>query len=256
MKTVLLAGGKGTRLAEETSLRPKPMVEIGGHPLLWHIMNLYGSHGFDDFIVACGYKADVIKQYFHFYSVNASDYVIDLATGNRTTLKNGAPPWRVALIDTGYDTMTGGRILRLKPHLQGGTFMVTYGDGVGNIDIGALVKFHRSHGKLATVTAVRPPSRFGAMIFDGSQVREFSEKPQTGEGWINGGFFVFEPQVLDYFDGDDCVLERGPLERLAEEGQLMGFRHEGFWQPVDTLREKMLLEQLWASGAAPWKLWK
>jgi glucose-1-phosphate cytidylyltransferase len=253
MKTILLAGGKGTRLMEETVLRPKPMVEIGGYPLLWHIMGLYSRHGYKDFVVACGYKGEVIKQYFNFYSVQHSDFVIDLSTGERTILKNGGPDWRVAVVDTGFDTMTAGRIARLRHMVDGEPFMVTYGDGIGDIDIGALVEFHRGHGRLATVTAVRPPSRFGAMVLKGDCVSEFSEKPQIGEGWINGGFFVFEPEVLDYLGGDDSSLERGPLEQLAADHQLMSYRHNGFWQPVDTLREKQLLDQLWASGAAPWR---
>lgn len=256
MKTILLAGGKGTRLSEETTIRPKPMVEIGGYPILWHIMSLYACHGFRDFIVACGYKAEVIKSYFHNYSIHASDYVVDLASGKHTVLKAGAPSWRVALIDTGFETMTGGRMLRLQGMTCGQPFMVAYGDGVGNIDISALVRFHHSHGRLATVTAVRPPARFGAMSLDGDKVLEFSEKPQTGEGWINGGYFVFEPGIFAYLQGgDDSILERGPLEQLALDGQLMAYRHEGFWQPIDTLREKQFLEQLWAAGEAPWKVW-
>jgi len=252
MRVVILAGGRGTRLAEETGTRPKPMVEIGGRPILWHIMNVYAAHGHSDFLVACGYKGEMIKQYFHQYAVYHSDYVVDLKTGAIQVVNSHPLDWRVGVIDTGLDTMTGGRLLRLRDHLTG-TFMVTYGDGVGNVDITRLLQFHQSHGRLATVTAVRPPARFGDLGLEGDRVRRFAEKPQTGEGWINGGFFVFEPAVLDQIEGDDTSLERGPLERLAQADQLMAFRHQGFWQPMDTLREKLLLEDLWASGQAPWK---
>lgn len=255
MKTVLLAGGLGTRLSEETTLRPKPMVEIGGKPILWHIMNIYAAHGFEEFVVALGYKAEFIKNYFlNFYSVN-NDLSIDLRSGNVTVHDGKQPAWTVHLIDTGAATNTGGRLRRLRKWLGDETFMMTYGDGVSNVDITSLVKFHKSHGKLATITAVRPPSRFGGMRFDGDSVTQFLEKPQTGEGWINGGFFVLEPGVLDYIDDDSDLFERTPLERLASAGQLMVNRHEGFWQPMDTLREKNLLEALWESGEAPWKIW-
>jgi glucose-1-phosphate cytidylyltransferase len=254
MKVIVLAGGRGTRLAEETGTRPKPMVEIGGRPLLWHLMNVYAAHGFRDFLIACGYKGELIKQYFHTYAQHYNDYIVDLRTGDQKVLNHRAPDWRVGLIDTGLDTMTGGRILRLRSHVSG-TFMATYGDGLGNVDVGALVEFHRSHGRLATVTAVRPPARFGDLELEGDQVRTFAEKPQTGEGWINGGFFVFEPEVFDYIPGDATSLEREPLERLAREGQLLAFRHPGFWQPMDTIRERELLESLWAAGKAPWKIW-
>lgn len=255
MKVVLLAGGFGSRLSEHTEAKPKPMLEIGTHPILWHIMNIYASHGLNDFVVACGYKADVIKEYFHSYFVRNSDYVVNLKDGTERVLKSSTPDWNIAVVDTGLHTMTGGRIKRLAGWLEGKRFMCTYGDGVGNVDLRALLAFHESHGKAATVTAVRPPARFGGLVLDGAQVREFSEKPQTGEGWINGGFFVFEPSVLDHIDGDATVLEREPLERLAAEGQLMAFQHEGFWQPMDTLREKRVLESLWESGKAPWKTW-
>ena len=255
MKTVLLAGGLGTRLSEETTLRPKPMVEIGGKPILWHIMNIYAAHGFNEFVVALGYKAEFVKNYFlNFYSVN-NDLSIDLSSGNVTVHDGKQPNWNVHLIDTGAATDTGGRVLRLKKWLGNETFMMTYGDGVSNVDIANLVKFHKSHGKLATITAVRPPSRFGGMRFEGDSVVEFLEKPQTGEGWINGGFFVLEPGVFDYIDDDHTIFERGSLERLATDGQLMVHRHEGFWQPMDTLREKGLLEHLWESKQAPWKIW-
>ncbi len=235
MKVVLLAGGRGTRLSEETSLRPKPMVEIGGKPLLWHIMHGYARRGFNEFIVACGYKGEIIRDYF---------------------ARPSETGWRVECVDTGLDVMTGGRLRRLRDRLSGGTFMATYGDGVSDVDVAALLAFHKKNGKLATVTAVRPPARFGGLELDGETVKRFTEKPQTGEGWINGGFFVLEPEVLGYLGDDDAsIFERAPLERLAEDGQLMAYRHEGFWQPVDTLRDKELLEARWAGGDAPWKTW-
>lgn len=255
MEVIILAGGRGTRIAEESATRPKPMVEIGGRPILWHILNIYAAHGHCDFLVACGYKSEIIKEYFHNFIVHNTDYVIDFATGKLEYLSPKRLGWKVAVVDTGLDTMTGGRIKRLEPLVKGQTFMATYGDGVGNVDIGALVRFHKAHGRLATVTAVRPPSRFGGLNLVGDQVGEFSEKPQTGEGWINGGFFVFERGVFDYLGDDTTILEREPLERLAAAGQLMAFRHPGFWQPMDTLREKQLLESLWADGRAPWKVW-
>ncbi len=255
MKVIILAGGRGTRLAEETSTLPKPMVEIGGKPMLWHIMNIYASHGYKNFLIACGYKGEMIKEYFHNFFIRNSDYMVDLKDGSLNIVNGSGLDWQIGLIDTGLDTMTGGRILRLKKWLAEETFMVTYGDGVGNIDIHSLVEFHSTHGKLATVTAVRPPARFGGLVLNGDAVSEFSEKPQTGEGWINGGFFVFEPGVLDYLTDSQTILEREPLERLANERQLMAFRHTGFWQPMDTLRDRQLLESLWASGKAPWKIW-
>lgn len=256
MKTVILCGGMGTRLAEETTVRPKPLVTVGGHPILWHILNGYGSHGFSQFVLALGYKGDAIKEYFlNYYSLD-SDLRINLKTGAIEHLRSSRRDWQVDLIDTGAESMTGGRLHRLEALLRpAGTFMLTYGDGVGDIDISKLVAFHRAHGKLATVTAVRPPARFGGMVFDDDRVIEFREKPQTGEGWINGGFFVFEPSVFDYLDGDATVLEGAPLERLARDGQLMAFKHEGFWQCMDTVRDRQLLESLWVSGKAPWKTW-
>jgi glucose-1-phosphate cytidylyltransferase len=255
MKTVILAGGLGSRLAEETVVRPKPMVEIGGRPILWHIMNVYAAHGHNEFLVACGYKGEIIKEYFANFYLHNADVSIHLRGGTVDLHNNRGPDWHLTLVDTGLQTMTGGRVKRMTHWVGNETFMTTYGDGVGDVDIAALVRFHREHGRLATITAVRPPARFGGLEFDGNQVVRFQEKPQVGEGWINGGFMVFEPDVLNYIDGDDTLLERDPLERLAAEGQLMAFRHGGFWQPMDTLREKQLLEQLWSSGRAPWKIW-
>jgi glucose-1-phosphate cytidylyltransferase len=253
MHVVILAGGRGTRLAEETESRPKPMVEIGGRPMLWHIMNIYAHHGFSDFLVACGYKGGLIKDYFRGHFYDESDYFVDLSSGDIDVVNPSRVDWRVGVIDTGLDTQTGGRLGRLAPYLGGERFMVTYGDGVGDIDIERLLEFHESHGGLATVTAVRPPARFGGLALDGSVVRRFSEKPQTDAGWINGGFFVFEPGVLELMADDATILEREPLEELAERGELHAFRHEGFWQPMDTLREKRLLERLWSEGTAPWR---
>lgn len=255
MKVVILAGGRGTRLAEETDTRPKPMVEIGGRPILWHIMNIYAAHGYNDFVVACGYRGELIKEYFRNFLVHNCDYVLNLSDGSLDLLTPPSVDWRVAVLDTGLETMTGGRLRRLRSWLGDEPFMVTYGDGVGDIDVSAVVAFHESHGKTATVTAVRPPSRFGGLGLDGAVVREFSEKPQTGEGWINGGFFVFEPAIFDLLHDDATVLERDPLEQLAESRELMAFQHFGFWQPMDTLREKHLLEALWSDGRAPWKTW-
>ncbi len=256
MKTVILAGGLGTRLSEETTQKPKPMVEIGGHPMLWHIMNLYAAAGFTDFLVACGYRADVIKVFFSEFFVRNNDVFVDLATGRLESTGNQSPSWHVGCVDTGLDTMTGGRLKALSSHLEDDTFMVTYGDGVADINLSRLVEFHRSHGKLATVTAVRPPARFGGMTLVGDQVSVFAEKSPTQVGWINGGFFVFEPGVLDYIEGSQTRLEAEPLSRLADDGELMGFRHDSFWMPMDTLREKNELERLWASADPPWKLWQ
>lgn len=256
MKTLLLAGGLGTRLAEETVVKPKPMVEIGGHPILWHIMNIYAHYGFDEFLVALGYRGEMVKDYFLRFNSTNSDLSVDLATGGVKVHGGNTLRWRVHLVDTGQNTMTGGRVKRLGPWLGGDdTFMLTYGDGVADVDINALLAFHRRHGKMATVTAVRPPARFGGITFDGDQVAAFAEKPQVGEGWINGGFFVLDRRVLDYIDGDATLWEKDPMERLCAEGQLMAYRHEGFWQPMDTLRERYLLEDLWNRGEAPWKVW-
>jgi glucose-1-phosphate cytidylyltransferase len=254
MKVVILAGGRGTRISEETS--PKPMVEVGGKPMLWHIMNIYAAHGYREFLVACGYKGDHIKEYFHNFFIHSNDYVIDLKDGSLKVLNTSGTDWKIGVIDTGLDTQTGGRIKRLASWIGDNAFMVTYGDGVAAIDIAKLVEFHRKHGRLATVTAVRPPARFGGLNLKGATVTEFSEKPQAGEGWINGGFFVFEPGVFDYLQDDTTILEREPLERLADAGQLMAFKHTGFWQPMDTLREKRLLDEMWSTGNAPWKIWE
>ncbi len=256
MKVVILAGGRGTRLAEETSIRPKPMVMIGGKPMLWHIMKIYASYGYKDFLIACGYKGELIKEYFHNYFIHNSDYIINLRDGSKEIIRANGDDWCVGVVDTGLNTQTGGRILRLKEWLGNSTFAVTYGDGVGNVDIAGLVDFHRSHGRIATVTAVHPPARFGGLNLRGDIVDEFSEKPQTQEGWINGGFFIFEAEVFDYLQDDQTILEREPLERLAKDQQLMAFRHNGFWQPMDTIREKQLLEDLWAAENAPWRTWE
>ena len=256
LKTVILAGGLGTRLSEETVVKPKPLVEIGGHPILWHIMNIYAHHGFGEFVVALGYKGELVKDYFLRFNAMTMDLTVDLASGATTVHDGHHPRWKLHLADTGPDTQTGGRLLRLRKWLEGDDlFMMTYGDGVADIDIPALLAFHRRHGRLATVTAVRPPARFGGISFDGDRVAAFAEKPQVGEGWINGGFFVLNRKVLDYIDGDQTPWENGPMERLTAEGQLMAYRHEGYWQPMDTVREKHLLEALWQSGRAPWKVW-
>ena len=254
MNVVVLAGGLGTRLAEETEIKPKPMVEVGEHPIVWHIMRSYAHYGFKDFFLALGYKGEVVKRFFlDHYSLGGS-LRVDLKSGSVEDLEKDTEDWTVHLMDTGQKTQTGGRIKRLEPWLKGGTFLATYGDGVCDVDIRRVLEFHRSHGKLATVTAVRPPSRFGGLIFEGDLVREFSEKPQIGEGWINGGFFVFEPQIFGYLEGDASILEVDALEKIASEGQLAAFKHEGFWQCMDTFREKKILETLWQSGKAPWRV--
>ena len=257
MKVVILAGGFGSRLAEETVVRPKPMVEIGGKPILWHIMNIYAAQGVNEFIVALGYKGDVIKEYFlNFYAFN-NDISIDLTRGETVVHDGKQPPWKLHLVDTGLETMTGGRVKRLAPWLgEDETFMLTYGDGVANVDIQALLRFHESHGKLGTVTVVRPPARFGGVEVEDDRIIQFTEKPQTGEGWINGGFFVLNRKVIDYVEGDGTIWEREPLEGLTRDGELMAFQHHDFWQPMDTLREKHLLDRLWTSGEAPWKVWE
>lgn len=255
MKAVILAGGFGTRLSEETIDKPKPMVTVGGRAMLWHIMKILDANGVKEFVIALGYRGDYIKQYFlDFYAVN-SDITVELATG-RTTIHNGnQPDWTVHLVDTGLHTQTGGRLRRLRDWLGDEPFLFTYGDGVADIDIDALVSFHRSHGRLATVTTVRPPSRFGNLAFDGDLVTDFYEKQDRSESWINGGYFILEPAAIDYVDGDDAVWERGPVEGLARDGQLMAYRHHGFWSCMDTLKERNMLEELWATGTAPWRIW-
>ncbi|NJO41195.1 MAG: glucose-1-phosphate cytidylyltransferase [Cyanobacteria bacterium CRU_2_1] len=256
MKVAILAGGVGSRLAEETEVKPKPMVEIGGRPILWHIMMNYSHYGFKDFVIALGYKGEVIKRYMVDYCSLNSNLTVSLRNGNVRTHDGYHLDWTVDLIDTGVATNTGGRIKRLAPYVDKQTFMLTWGDGVSDVNLYDLLAFHRSHGKLATLTAVRPPARFGHLELDGNQIVEFSEKPQTREGWINGAFFVLEPKVFDYVAGDDTQWEKEPLERLAQDGQLMAYRHTSFWQCMDTLRDKRLLESLWQSDKAPWKIWE
>jgi glucose-1-phosphate cytidylyltransferase len=257
VKAVILAGGYGTRISEESAVRPKPMVEIGDRPILWHIMKIYSAHGVNDFVIAAGYKGYMIKEYFANYFLHMSDVTIDLATNELKTIATGAEPWQVTIVDTGEGTMTGGRVKRLCDYIGDETFCMTYGDCAADIDVRRLVDFHRSEGGLATLTAVQPPGRFGVLTLSEGQPRieSFMEKPAGEGGWVNGGFFVVEPAVLDYIEGDGTVWEREPLERLAREGKLAAYQHEGFWQPMDTLRDKMVLEELWASGNAPWKVW-
>ncbi|HEY0077459.1 MAG TPA: glucose-1-phosphate cytidylyltransferase [Pyrinomonadaceae bacterium] len=256
MKVVILAGGLGTRLAEETELKPKPMIEIGGRPILWHIMKHYAHHGFKEFFIALGYRGEVIKRFFLDYCSLSGNMTVDLSRGAVEAQDSDCEDWIVHLKNTGQETNTGGRIKRLEPSLKDSTFMVTYGDGVCNVNLEALLRFHRSHGRIATVTAVRPPARFGGLVFDGDFVAEFTEKPQIGEGWINGGFLVFEPALFDYLKDDDTSLESDALEHLAADRQLAAFRHEDFWQCMDTLRDKRLLESLWHERRAPWKVWE
>lgn len=254
MRAVILAGGLGTRISEESISRPKPMIEIGGMPILWHIMKIYSFHGIYDFVICCGYKGYVIKEYFANYFLHMSDVTIDLAENSIEVHHKKAEPWRVTLVDTGEATQTGGRLKRVAGYIDG-DFCMTYGDGVASIDISALVKFHKAHGKLATMTAVQPPGRFGALEIEGTRINSFLEKPQGDGGWINGGFFVLNPKVLDLIDSDEILWEKQPLERLAKQGELQSFFHSGFWQPMDTLRDKNHLEELWALGKAPWKCW-
>jgi glucose-1-phosphate cytidylyltransferase len=256
MKAVILAGGLGTRLSEETTVRPKPMVEIGGKPILWHIMKMYSAHGINDFVICCGYKGYVIKEYFANYFLHTSDVTFDIQNNQMSVHQRKAEPWRVTLVDTGEETMTGGRLKRVAEHVAGEeAFCFTYGDGVADVDIGALTRFHLQHGRLATITAVQPPGRYGALALDGAVVSGFAEKPRGDGGWINGGFFVLSPRCIELIEADHTAWEAEPLTRLASEGQLMAFEHSGFWQPMDTLREKTQLEQLWLSGKAPWKMW-
>lgn len=255
MKAVILAGGKGTRISEESSLRPKPMVEIGGKPILWHILKIYSAHGIHDFVICCGYKGYAIKEYFANYLLQMSDVTIDIAKNKIQVHQNNVEPWKVTLADTGIETMTGGRLKMVRPYLDDEDFCLTYGDGLSDINVKALIAFHRQQKTLATVTSVSPPGRFGALVTNGTKVLSFREKPQDG-GWINGGFFVVSPRALDYIEGDQTLWEREPLERLASEGQLSAYKHEGFWHPMDTLRDKLHLEALWNSGNPPWKVWE
>jgi len=257
MKAVILAGGVGSRLSEETLVKPKPMVEIGGKPILWHIMKLYSFHGINEFVICCGYRGHMIKEYFANYVLHMSDVTFEMRERRMEFLSNGVEPWKVTLVDTGESTMTGGRLKRIRHQLNGETFCLTYGDGVSDVNLRDLIAFHRQEGALATLTAVQPSGRFGAFSLDHEEsvISSFKEKPEGGSGWINGGFFVLEPQVLDYIPCDSTVWEREPLEALAREGKLRAYRHRGFWQSMDTLRDKMFLEELWASGKRPWKTW-
>lgn len=255
MKAVILAGGLGTRISEETSTRPKPMVEIGGKPILWHIMKTYSVHGIHDFVICCGYKGYLIKEYFANYFLHMSDVTFDIEHNHMEVHQRYAEPWRVTLVDTGEDTMTGGRIKRIAQYVGDEEFCCTYGDGVGDVDITSLIKFHKKYGKLVTLTATQPPGRFGALKLSGNNILSFQEKPQGDGGWINGGFFVLSPKVFDYIAGDQTIWEREPMDKLAREGQIVAFSHYGFWQPLDTLRDKNHLEDLWKSGNAPWKVW-
>jgi len=256
MKAVILAGGFGTRLLEETVVRPKPMVEIGGKPILWHIMSIFSFYGINEFLIALGYRGEIIKEYFlNFYAIN-NNITIDLGAGKTIVHDGNQPNWKIHLVDTGLTTQTGGRLKQLQQWLgRDETFMFTYGDGVSDVDINALIAFHHTHGKLATVTTVRSPARFGRIAFDGDVIKEFYEKPQSSEGWINGGFFVLNARAIDYIRGDESIWEREPVERLVHDGQLVGYRHHRFWSCMDTLKEKNYLESLWDTGKAPWKLW-
>jgi glucose-1-phosphate cytidylyltransferase len=256
MKVAILAGGLGTRLAEETEVKPKPMVEIGDRPILWHIMKHYAHFGFNEFVIALGYKGEYIKRWIRDYSALEGDMTINTKTGILKVHQKEQPEWVVNLVETGLHTLTGGRIKRLRPWLGDGTFMLTWGDGVANVDLARLLTFHRSHGRLATLTAVRPPARYGHLEFNGDLIASFTEKPQTAEGWINGAFFVLEPGIFDYIDGDDTMWEHSPLEGLARDDQLVAYKHTSFWQCMDTMREKHLLQKLWDSGDPPWKLWR
>ena len=256
MKAVILAGGLGTRLSEETESKPKPMVDVGGRPILWHIMKIYSAHGINDFVICLGYKGYVIKEYFANYSLHQCDVTLDIKSRSMEVHQNAAEPWKVTLIDTGLSTMTGGRLRRIARYVQDGPFCMTYGDGVSDVNIAQSIAFHKSHGKLATVTAINPPGRFGVLETERGRVTRMLEKPQQTSTLINGGFFVLEPEALTYVEGDSTSWEREPMERLTNDAQLMAFEHRGFWQPMDTLREKKLLEELWASGEAPWKVWR
>jgi glucose-1-phosphate cytidylyltransferase len=256
MKAVILAGGLGTRLSEETGSRPKPMVEVGGKPILWHIMKIYSHYGICDFIICCGYKGYVIKEYFANYFLHTSDVTFDMSDNSMLVHSRKAEPWRVTLVDTGETTLTGGRLGRVRPYLEDDSFCFTYGDGVSDVDIGQLIAFHHTQKRQATLTAVQPPGRFGSLALEQGQVMAFEEKPRGDGAWINGGFFVLEPAVFDLIEGDECIWEKRPLQTLAQTGQLSAFHHRGFWQPLDTLRDKVLLDGLWQSGEAPWKVWE
>jgi len=257
VKAVILAGGFGTRIAEETAVKPKPMVEIGGKPILWHIMKIYAAYGIDDFIICCGYKGYVIKEYFANYSLHSSNVTFDMKNNKIEIHQNFSEPWRITLVDTGYNTLTGGRMKRVQSFIGDDDFCFTYGDGVCNVNIAELIAFHKKHKRLATVTAVLPPSKYGILSLDESDtVRSFEEKPEGDGGWINGGFFVLSPKVIDYIDGDDIMWEHAPMKRLVEEGQLLAFQHRDFWYPMDTLRDNQRLEKMWSGGNAPWKVWK
>ncbi|MGB3491747.1 MAG: glucose-1-phosphate cytidylyltransferase [Elainellaceae cyanobacterium] len=257
MKAVILAGGLGTRLSEETSIKPKPMVEVGGQPILWHIMKIYSSHGINEFIICCGYKGYVIKEYFNNYFLHMSDVTFDMRFNQMNVHTGNAEPWRVTLVDTGAESMTGGRLRRVKEHVGQETFCFTYGDGVSNVDVTKLVEFHKQQGTLATLTAVQPPGRFGAIALgpDQTQIDSFQEKPEGDGAWINGGYFVLEPEVIDLIDDDSTIWEQEPLKKLAQKGQLSAYKHQGFWQPMDTLRDKRKLEDMWQKNEAPWKAW-
>lgn len=255
MKAVILAGGLGTRISEESMLRPKPMIEIGGRPILWHVMKIYSVHGINEFVICLGYKGYMIKEYFANYFLHMSDVTFDMAHNKMEIHQNSAEPWRVTVVDTGENTMTGGRLKRVRDYLGEDDFCFTYGDGVTDLDIAASLEFHKGHGKLATVTAVQPSGRFGALSLDGTDVKGFDEKPKGDGGWANGGFFVLSPKVIDYIEEDSTIWERGPMEKLSEMGQLMAYKHGGFWQPMDTLRDKNHLEELWEKGEAPWRKW-
>jgi glucose-1-phosphate cytidylyltransferase len=255
MKAVILAGGLGTRISEESVLKPKPMIEIGGKPILWHIMKLYSAHGVNDFVICCGYKGYVIKEYFANYFIHNSDITFDIKNNKTEIHQNSAEPWKVTVVDTGEETMTGGRLKRVASYIGQEDFCFTYGDGVSDVNIGAAIKFHKSHGKLSTITAVQPPGRYGALKMNGTKVESFMEKPKGDGGVINGGFFVLNPKVVNYIGEDATIWEKEPMEKLAAEGQMQAFVHDGFWQPMDTLRDKKHLEELWSSGKAPWKQW-
>jgi glucose-1-phosphate cytidylyltransferase len=256
MKAVILAGGFGTRLSEESHLKPKPMIDIGGKPILWHIMKIFSNYGINDFIICLGYRSYVIKEYFANYFLHMSDVTFDMSQNKMEVHEKHVEPWRVTLVDTGQDTLTGGRLKRVRDYIGNDSFCFTYGDGVADIDIAELIKFHRAHGKLATVTAIKPPGRYGALNLNGAQVESFQEKPDGDGAWINGGFFVLEPAVIEYIAGDDTSWESGTVVTLAQSGQLMAYQHTGFWQAMDTLRDKIQLEELWGSGHPPWKVWE